>query len=68
MNNLIILRDTTIPEAAPKKQGTNGLPGSFDQSDIEIEITASPNKKCDLIECPSECGPATPTDSLFSQV
>lgn len=59
MNNLIILQDTTIPEAAPKKQGTNGLPGSFDQSDIEIEITASPDKKCHPIECPSEwsCDP-----------
>lgn len=51
MNNLIILQDTTIPEAAPKQLGTNGLPGSFDQSDIEIEITASPDKKCDPIEC-----------------
>lgn len=27
--------DTTIPEAPPKKQGTIGLPGSFDQSDSD---------------------------------
>lgn len=39
--------DTTIPETDPEKQGTNDLPGSVDQSDIEIESIASPDKKCD---------------------
>lgn len=39
--------DTTIPETDPKKHGTNNLPGSVDQFDIEIESTASPDKKCD---------------------
>lgn len=39
--------DTTIPETGPEKQGTSDLPGSVDQSDIEIESIASPDKKCD---------------------
>ncbi|MCJ1348489.1 hypothetical protein MMC31_006721, partial [Peltigera leucophlebia] len=39
--------DTTIPERDPKNQGTNNLPGSVDQPDIEIESTDSHDKKCD---------------------
>lgn len=39
--------DTTIPKKEPDKQWTDNIPGSVDQTDIEIETITSASEKCD---------------------